>query len=60
MGRKIKLFDDADGNRLDPLWRPVKPVGHAAAVDDRARPGTDTDKTALKAFQSPRQLQPRR
>ena len=26
MGRKIKLFDDADGNGLDPLWRPVKRV----------------------------------
>jgi hypothetical protein len=60
MGRKIRLFDDSDENRLDPLWRPVKPVGNAAAVDDRARLGADTNKTALKTSQSPRLLKPMR
>ena len=56
MGRKIKLFDDADGNRLDPLWRPI--VGHAAPVDDWERLGTSTEKIALKAFKLPRQVPP--
>jgi hypothetical protein len=60
MGRKTRLFDDLDENWLDPRWRPVKPVDEAAAVDDRSRLGSDTDKTVLNRRQSLRQLKSRR
>lgn len=32
MGRTIRLFDDADENRLDPPWRPPNAIGNAVTV----------------------------